>query len=147
MNRILELLPRKRQNLLFSATLNENLESINKLVLRNPFVIKIESNDEPENIDLIKQLGYFVSEDRKGPLLRYLIKHNELKQVLVFTSSVYEAVRKVRVQERMRCHVSSQGSFPYLLQPISSLVELTSNFYHTLSITNYLVRRKITYIE
>jgi len=91
MNRILELLPRKRQNLLFSATLNENLESINKLVLRNPFVIKIESNDEPENIDLIKQLGYFVSEDRKGPLLRYLIKHNELKQVLVFTSSVYEA--------------------------------------------------------
>ncbi len=91
MNRILELLPRKRQNLLFSATLNENLESINKLVLRNPVVIKIESNDEPENIDLIKQLGYFVSEDRKGPLLRYLIKHNELKQVLVFTSSVYEA--------------------------------------------------------
>ena len=91
MNRILELLPRKRQNLLFSATLNENLESINKLVLRNPVVIKIESNDEPENIDLIKQLGYFVSEERKGPLLRYLIKHNTLKQVLVFTSSVFEA--------------------------------------------------------
>ena len=36
-------------------------------------------------------MAYFVSEERKGPLLRYLIKHNNIQQVLVFTSSVYEA--------------------------------------------------------
>ena len=33
----------------------------------------------------------FVSEENKGPLLRYLIKQQDLKQVLVFTSSVYNA--------------------------------------------------------
>jgi len=32
-----------------------------------------------------------VPAEKKGPLLRYLIKHNELKQVLVFTSSIYSA--------------------------------------------------------
>jgi ATP-dependent RNA helicase RhlE len=89
MDRILALLPKKRQNLLFSATLNDDIEKINQIVLRNPLVIKIEA--ETENIDLIQQFAYFVDEDRKGPLLRFIIKHFEMKQVLVFASSVYKA--------------------------------------------------------
>lgn len=89
MTRIFEILPEKRQNLLFSATLSDDVNSINQILLHNPLVIKIES--EVENIDLITQLAYFVTNERKGPLLRYLIKHNDLKQVLVFTSSIYSA--------------------------------------------------------
>jgi ATP-dependent RNA helicase RhlE len=89
MNRIFALLPEKRQNLLFSATLSEQIENINQIILHNPVVIKIEP--EQENLDLIDQVGYFVSEEKKGPLLRYIIKKNDLKQVLVFTSSVYKA--------------------------------------------------------
>lgn len=89
MQQIFALLPKKRQNLLFSATLSEDLEGIKQVLLKDPLVIKIE--EEKNNIDLISQLGYFVSEERKGPLLRYLIKRNGLKQVLVFTSSVYKA--------------------------------------------------------
>ncbi len=89
MNRIFAFLPKKRQNLLFSATLSDDLNTINQILLNNPLVIKIES--ESDNIDLITQLAYFVTEEKKGPLLRYLIKHNSLKQVLVFTSSVYKA--------------------------------------------------------
>jgi ATP-dependent RNA helicase RhlE len=89
MQKIITLLPGKRQNLLFSATLNEDVNNITQLLLHDPFVIKIEA--ESENLDLITQLGYFVTEERKGPLLRYIIKHNDLKQVLVFTSSVYSA--------------------------------------------------------
>ncbi len=94
MNRILEMLPRKRQNLLFSATLSEDLEPINRVLLKDPVICKIantENTEENFNLDLIHQLGYFVSEERKGPLLRFLIKKNEMKQVLVFTSSVFEA--------------------------------------------------------
>lgn len=91
MDRILELLPRKRQNLLFSATLSEDLESINRVLLHDPVVCKIDDQKADVNVDMIRQIGYFVSEERKGPLLRYLIKKNELKQVLVFTSSVFEA--------------------------------------------------------
>lgn len=89
MNRIFALLPKKRQNLLFSATLSEEVANINQILLHDPVVIKIEP--ESENIDLIEQLAYFVSEEKKGPLLRFIIKHNDLKQVLVFTSSVYKA--------------------------------------------------------
>jgi len=88
-NRIFKLLPKKRQNLLFSATLNEDVSRINQIVLQNPIVVKID--EEEDTFDLIQQLGYFISEDRKGPLLRYLIKHNDMKQVLIFTSSVYKA--------------------------------------------------------
>ena len=89
MKRIFSLLPEKRQNLLFSATLSEKLESINQIVLRNAVVIKIEP--EKDHIDLIEQVGYFVPLEKKGPLLRYIIKTRDMKQVLVFTSSTYQA--------------------------------------------------------
>ena len=88
-DRIFKLLPRRRQNLLFSATLSEDIEAINQLILNEPVVIKIEA--EKDSIELIKQIGYWVSEEQKGPLLRYLIKDGELKQVLVFTASTYKA--------------------------------------------------------
>jgi len=89
MKRIFALLPQKRQNLLFSATLSDNLTGINQILLHDPVVIKLEP--EPESIDLIEQTGYFVSLEKKGPLLRYLIKKNDLKQVLIFTSSTFQA--------------------------------------------------------
>jgi ATP-dependent RNA helicase RhlE len=89
MNRIFLLLPKKRQNLLFSATLSNDLNSINQLILNNPLVIKTAI--VTENIDLITQLAYSVLDEKKGPLLRHIIQSKEMKQVLVFTSSVYKA--------------------------------------------------------
>lgn len=89
MNKIFALLPKKRQNLLFSATLSDDLDNIKQVLLNDPLVIKIEA--EKENIDLINQVAYFVKEEKKGPLLRYIIKNNKLKQVLVFASSVHRA--------------------------------------------------------
>ena len=89
MTRIFDLLPEKRQNLLFSATLGKEIHTITEMLLHNP--VKIEIAQETENLDLIKQTGYRVTEEKKGPLLRYLIKAQNLKQVLVFTSSVHKA--------------------------------------------------------
>lgn len=89
MDRILGLLPVIRQNLLFSATLNEDVNAIQQIYLNSPKVIKIEA--ESDNIDLIDQVAYFVEPEKKGPLLRYLIKTKDLKQVLIFTSSVKKA--------------------------------------------------------
>ena len=97
MNEIFSLLPKQRQNLLFSATLSDDLSSITQVVLKNPEIIKIETAEE--NIDLITQTGYFISEEKKGPLLRYLIKTNNMKQVLVFTSSAFNADK---VTEKLR---------------------------------------------
>lgn len=89
MNRIFKLLPRRRQNLLFSATLTEAVQGINEILLHEPIIVKIE--EEEASLDLITQLGYHVSEEKKGPLLRHLIISQDLQQVLVFTSSTYKA--------------------------------------------------------
>ena len=89
MDRIFELLPHKRQNLLFSATLGEEVIHMHQLLLHNPQIIKIETEDEI--IDLIDQTAYLVPDNKKGPLLRYLIRQHNRKQVLVFTSSVFSA--------------------------------------------------------
>ena len=88
-NKILKLLPTRRQNLLFSATLSDNVNEINQMILHEPLVIKIE--EEKLNIDLITQTAYSVSDEKKGPLLRNLILSRDMKQVLVFTSSTYKA--------------------------------------------------------
>jgi len=89
MDRIFALLPKKRQNLLFSATLSKEVENIKELLLNRPEVIKIESKEEEK--ELIDQIAYAVEDNRKGPLLRYLIKKDKLKQVLVFVSSAFKA--------------------------------------------------------
>lgn len=88
-NKIFALLPKKRQNLLFSATLSNDLKKINQLVLNNPVVIKIA--DTADDIDQIEQVAYLVSEKNKGPLLRHIIESNGTQQALVFTSSTYKA--------------------------------------------------------
>ncbi|MFT5310563.1 MAG: ATP-dependent RNA helicase RhlE [Bacteroidia bacterium] len=89
MDKVFALLPRQRQNLLFSATLSPDVKSMEQVLLTNPVVINIAP--EQERVELINQVGYFVKDEKKGPLLRYLIKQKEMEQVLVFTSSVYQA--------------------------------------------------------
>jgi ATP-dependent RNA helicase RhlE len=96
-DRIVSLLPVKRQNILLSATLNADLKLIQQVLLQEPEVIVIES--EEASLDLIKQVAYIVSEDKKGPYLRHLIHQHEMKQVLIFASSVHTAdavVNKLR---------------------------------------------------
>ena len=88
LDQIFALLPAKRQNLLFSATLSNDLQNINQLLLKEPVVIKIES--EEYSLDLIRQLAYIVSNEKKGPFLRYLINHHKMRQVLVFASSTHQ---------------------------------------------------------
>lgn len=87
MAHILKLLPEKRQNLLFSATLGKEINTITEILLHNP--VKIEVEEEKQNLDLITQACYLVAEDKKGPLLRYLIKQHNMQQVLVFCSSTH----------------------------------------------------------
>ena len=97
MDQIFALLPTHRQNLLFSATLNEEIHSLEKVLLHDPLVMRID--EETDQIDLIHQSVYSIAEEKKGPLLRYLIKSQEMKQVLIFTSSI---ARADRVADKLR---------------------------------------------
>ena len=93
MTQIFNFLPQKRQNLLFSATFSDQIDTINQKVLNDPKIIRIK--ELKKNIDNIVQSAYRVSEENKGPLLRYIIKSKNLNQVLVFTSSTHKADRVV----------------------------------------------------
>jgi ATP-dependent RNA helicase RhlE len=110
-NKIIALLPEKRQNILFSATLSTDLQNINQVLLHEPVVIKIEA--EEDSLDLINQVAYIVSDEKKGPFLRYLIKQHEMQQVLVFASSVHLAeaiVNKLRKNNIMARAIHSKKS-------------------------------------
>lgn len=114
LTKILALLPKKRQNILLSATLIEDLEEIQKLMLNAPIVIKIAA--EEASLDLIRQVAYVVSPEKKGPFLRYLINHHEMKQVLVFASSVQQVdvivnkLRKNNIDAKAIHSKKSQGA-------------------------------------
>ncbi len=88
MDRIFSLLPRRRQNLLFSATLSPELQAVERVLLKDPVTLKVEA--KPIDIELINQIAYAVIPEKRGPLLRHLIKSNDMQQVLVFTSSTYQ---------------------------------------------------------
>jgi ATP-dependent RNA helicase RhlE len=89
MEAVLKVLPAKRQNALFSATLSPAIQNLENLILKDAAIIKIE--ETVTNIDLIQQSAFLVPAEKKGPLLRFLIEKENMEQVLVFTSSVYQA--------------------------------------------------------
>ncbi|SFE00439.1 ATP-dependent RNA helicase RhlE [Chitinophaga sp. CF118] len=91
MDKILALLPEKRQNILFSATLNNDVNDIQLQLLREPFKIEIIEEKTENSIEQIEQVAYNVPLEKKGPFLRYLIKSENMEQVLVFASAIRSA--------------------------------------------------------
>jgi ATP-dependent RNA helicase RhlE len=82
---ILSLLPKNRQNLMFSATFGDEVRQLANGLLHDPLQVVVK--EEVSEPDLITQQVYLVDAARKGPLLRYLIKTGDWQQVLVFTAS------------------------------------------------------------
>ncbi len=89
LDKIIGMLPIKRQNLLFSATLSDDIQNITQVALRNPIVINTLL--EESNTESIVQKAYLVTNEKKGPLLRYLFKTMDMQKALVFVSSAYQA--------------------------------------------------------
>lgn len=92
--RILTLLPRQRQNLLFSATFSDEIKSLATGLLHQPVTIEVERRNATP--DLVAQKVYPVDRERKRELLSYLIKTNNWYQALVFTRTKHGADRLVK---------------------------------------------------
>ena len=82
---ILESIPPKRQNLLFSATYPKKVLDIAYKITKNPIVISFE--EEKETVDTIIQRAIKVNIENKRALLKHLLKIEKIDQVLVFVSS------------------------------------------------------------
>jgi len=89
MDHLLELTPKKKQTLLFSATQDQELASLINQLLKNPVEIQVAPTDFTP--DAIHQEAYRVSPETKGPFLRQLIQSGDWKQILVFASSIRTA--------------------------------------------------------
>ncbi len=89
LKRVLALLPKRRQNLLFSATFPDAVQALAKELLHEPTVIEIES--APTEMPVIEQRAIEVDTDKRTPLLRHLIKTEGWQRVLVFVAKQYSA--------------------------------------------------------
>jgi len=89
LNRILDLLPKQRQNLFFSATFPPAVQTLANGLLRDP--VKVEVQSQEAGKPAITQRAIEVDVPRRTMLLRHLIIQNQWKQVLVFVATKYAA--------------------------------------------------------
>jgi ATP-dependent RNA helicase RhlE len=81
--RILKVLPPKRQNLMFSATFSKDIKKLAMGILHNP--VHVEATPENTTVDAIIQKVYPVAKEKKTELIIKLISEGNWKQILVFT--------------------------------------------------------------
>ncbi|MEQ1590113.1 MAG: DEAD/DEAH box helicase [Gallionella sp.] len=85
LKRILALLPKQRQNLMFSATFSNEIKKLSAEFLVNPTLIEVaRSNASNDNIT---QKVYSVTQHDKPALLKQLLSRDDAKQVIVFTKT------------------------------------------------------------
>jgi len=87
--KVLAILPKKRQNLLFSATFSDEIKRLADSLLNSPALIEVAKRNATSGN--IKQTIHPVDRDRKKELLTHLIKEGDWKQVLVFTRTKHGA--------------------------------------------------------
>ncbi len=92
--RILSLLPKQRQNLLFFATFSDKIKALATGLLNRPKMIEVARRNV--TADTVVQKVYKVDRDRKRHLLAHLIRQDNLYQVLVFTRTKHGADRLVK---------------------------------------------------
>src|SRR5438046_369500 len=83
--RIMALLPKQRQNLLFSATLSGDIRTLADSFLDDPVLVQVARLNTAA--ELVQHVAHPVRRERKRELLAYLVQSRDLRQVLVFTST------------------------------------------------------------
>jgi len=92
--KIRALLPRKRQNLMFSATFSDDIRNLAKTMVYNPVEISVSPRNT--TAERVEQVVYSVDKKKKSPLLIKLIQENDWQQVLVFTRTKHGANKLTR---------------------------------------------------
>jgi ATP-dependent RNA helicase RhlE len=81
--RIISTLPRKRQTLLFSATMPPDIEALANTILIDP--VRVAVTPVASTVEKIAQSLYFVGRDQKSALLEHVLKSQNVTRALVFT--------------------------------------------------------------
>lgn len=95
--RIMDLMPDRRQNLLFSATFSKDIKKLAHNILNQP--VQIDVTPENSTVDAISQKVYRVAKSKKTALIIKLIDEGQWHQVLVFTRTKHGANRLAKKME------------------------------------------------
>lgn len=90
-NKIIRLMPHKRQNLLFSATFSKDIKKLAQGILRKP--VTIEATPENTTAEKVNHKVYTVDKSKKATVVINLIKDGNWSQVLIFTRTKHGANR------------------------------------------------------
>ena len=103
--KILALLPKQRQNLMFSATFSDEIRKLAKGLVNNPVEISVTPRNS--TVELVEQLVIPVDKAKKSALLTHLIKRNKWQQVLVFSRTKHGANRLTKHLEAKGVHAAA----------------------------------------
>jgi len=92
--KIMSLLPKKRQNLMFSATFSDDIRKLAKGIINNP--VEIDVAPRNSTVEKISQTVHPVDKSRKIELLSHLIKQGNWFQVLVFARTKHGSDKLVK---------------------------------------------------
>jgi ATP-dependent RNA helicase RhlE len=96
--RIINLIPKARQTLLFSATFSDEIRKLSTQFLNDPATVEVARRNMP--VELIGQTVHLVDSKRKREMLSCLVKTNNWSQVLVFCKTKHGANRLASQLER-----------------------------------------------
>ncbi|MFA5494380.1 MAG: DEAD/DEAH box helicase [Porticoccaceae bacterium] len=96
--KVLAVLPKQRQNLLFSATFSEEIKQLADRLLNKPVLIEVARRNTAS--ETVAQVVHPVDRERKRELLSLLIGTNDWRQVLVFTRTKHGANRLAEQLEK-----------------------------------------------
>ena len=105
---IIAKLPKKRQTLLFSATMPAEIESLAEAILTSP--TKVQITAQTVTIDLVNQSVYHLEKSDKIPLLFNILTKAEYDKVLIFCKTKYGADIIVKALEKASITAASLHS-------------------------------------
>ncbi|PWL27127.1 MAG: DEAD/DEAH box helicase [Fluviicola sp. XM-24bin1] len=103
--KLLEVLPKRRQSLFFSATMPDNIVQLSRKILYKPQ--KVEVTPESTTAETVKQLVYFTNRADKKKLIMYILKDPKKDQVLVFSRTKHGADRLARDLSRKKINAAA----------------------------------------
>jgi ATP-dependent RNA helicase RhlE len=92
--RVIAMLPKKRQTLLFSATMPDDIQELADSILINPAYVEV--TPRATTVEKIDQRVYFVEKNDKPALLEHLLRDRAIRRVLVFTRTKHGANKVVK---------------------------------------------------
>ncbi|WUR12379.1 DEAD/DEAH box helicase [[Empedobacter] haloabium] len=98
LQRIINLLPKQRQNLMFSATFSPEIKKLANSFLNNPVTIEVARSNA--TADKVTQVVYKVPEEHKRDAVAHILRSREMKQVIVFSNTKIGASRLARGLEQ-----------------------------------------------